>query len=114
MEYPTNKEEFYKLMDSNRKDIDSMNIPYSEKQRLYYLVDETIVRYEENEKTFAQMKESVKGINKGLDVIAENFSKITNSVIEIHKALPNIEKIIEFAKTTIRDKMVRENPNVIN
>ena len=56
---------FYKLIEKKRKDIDSLDISRDKKDGLYQLVDETIVRHEENKYNFPIIEEFFKDFVKG-------------------------------------------------
>ncbi len=111
MEYPKNREEFYELIDKKRKEISSFNISEDMKGKLYSVVEETIRRYEENEEIKIKMRYSAICIAKGLEEIAKNFEKITGYARKINEELPKIEG---YVRRTISNKIIRENPEMIN
>ena len=89
LENPKTDEEFYSLIESKRKDIESLPISDGEKEKLYSLVEMNIQDYE-------SLKAS--DLKKDFEKVAEFFGESENAFVEIRKQTEENNRTLHFAK----------------
>jgi hypothetical protein len=98
------KERFYDLIDGQREEISFMKISDEEKSRLYFIVEETIGRYEKGREDYFKKQMQLLQLNEAEENLAELNQKNINLLRDIssklekdvlsnaQKALLNIKK----------------------
>ena len=82
-------EEFYRIIEEKRKDIDTLDAGEEEKNYLYSLLDENVQYFEESK---AHMKVNSK-LSGAFDKIGKGLQELISASIIIKKELPKLEKI---------------------
>jgi CHASE3 domain sensor protein len=95
MDYIEREKEFYKIIERTKENIESMEIPESEKIKLYELVNETIQRYEGNKLSLEQGIVSAKKYDGTMDSLVRILSNLSNQTKETLEQVQSIEGMLE-------------------
>ncbi len=91
--YPQTREEFYRVMNKNIDDINSMNISEELKNALLSQCEEVIENYEKGERD--NIWQVQKNLSRNLEVVGENMAAVVSSIGKISKGLPALETIAQ-------------------
>ena len=105
--YSLSDENFYKMMEEKRREIDGMDIPDSERRELYARWGETIVRHEDNQVSFGRIEKGLKGIVTDLSRLPGLAEELVSSSKKIAE---NCERIVDLGEKRI-EKAIEPSPN---
>jgi hypothetical protein len=95
MDYIEREKEFYKIIERTKENIESMEIPESEKIKLYELVNETIQRYGGNKLSLEQVIVSAKKYDGAMGSLVRILSNLSNQTKETLEQVQSIEGMLE-------------------
>jgi len=99
------EKQFYELMDKKRKEIESLNIPVENKDKLYQLVNKTIESHKETKINYLKSQKACEGIGKNFMKIQKIGCKIKNGLEEIAEKTDKSVELAGLIKKTFTTKI---------
>jgi hypothetical protein len=91
--------EFYDLMEEKRADIAGMKTSEEEREKLYVILEETIIRYEEGRVTYVRGIDAAVRLGHAFDNLGNSLQKIASVSGNLRESVDDLGEQVADART---------------